>query len=84
MSQPNPIPSFSAEWPDNGGTSGVHAGAEGLTWWTNPGGPNGRFGEMACTQDFDDFLRQGARVPGAPAQVLANLEAAIRSCGYNG
>ena len=84
MSKPSQIPSFSAEWPDNGGTTGVHAGADGITWWTNPGGPNGRYGEMASTQDFDDFLRNGPAVPGASAQVLADLEAAVRACGYKG
>ena len=63
---------------DDGGTNGVHDSGDELTWWYTPGGPNGRFGEMARAQSFDDFRANGPAVP-CPPEIEAQLRAHLES-----
>lgn len=60
------------EWPDLGGTSGVHTREGKLLWSSGPEGPNGRFGEAARSQSFGDFRENGPAVD-APEEVIEQL-----------
>lgn len=62
------------EWPEGGGTSGVHTHESNLLWWSRPGGPNGRFGEAARSQSFEDFRENGPAVY-APPEIIERLRA---------
>jgi hypothetical protein len=44
-----------------------------LTWWYQPGGPNGRFGEAASVQSVEEYLEQGTRISGVPSEVHEDL-----------
>lgn len=61
-------------WRTPGATHGVHTYEQGgLVWWSRPDGPNGRFGESAGVQHYDDFRRDGPLVGGVPEEVVAEL-----------
>ena len=62
------------EWPDRGETSGVHTRAGKLLWWSRPGGLNRRFGEVARSQTFEDFRKNGLAVDG-PEEIVEQLYA---------
>lgn len=72
---------FSAEWPDGDGRSGVDAESEKLTWWYQPNGPDGRFGQSAKLQPYEEFIARGAAVSGVPANVMSDLRLSILSEG---
>lgn len=62
------------KWKDGSGVSGVHTYEGKLLWWSRPGGPNGRFGEAARSQSYEDFRKNGPAVS-APDEVVAQLRA---------
>ena len=59
-------------WKEYGGTSGVHAREGKLLWWSRPGGLNRRFGEVARSQTFEDFRKNGPAVY-APPEIIEQL-----------
>ena len=61
-------------WKEYGGSSGVHARAGKLLWWSRPGGLNRRFGEVACSRSFEDFRMNGLAVDG-PEEIVEQLYA---------
>jgi len=69
-------------WKEHGGMSGVHTYQGVLVWWHTPGGPNGRFGETACTQSFEDFRENGPAVT-APPEIIEQLRAVYGSRSGN-
>ncbi len=64
------------EWPDGLGVTGVHTLEGRLLWWSRPGGPNGRFGEAARSQSFEDFRENGPAVS-CPEDIEATLQKAF-------
>lgn len=74
-------PSFSTEWKDGDGRSGVYTNAEGLLWWYRPDGPGGHFGEVGSEQSYEDFLIGGPQVSGVPATILDQLLSALDAHG---
>lgn len=56
-------------WKEYGGTIGVHAREGKLLWWSRPGGLNRRFGEVARSQTFEDFRKNGPAVY-APPEII--------------
>ena len=66
--------SFSMEWPIAGGTEGVSTHGGRIEWRSTPDGPDGRFGESAKTQTFEEFLEKGPSVE-APRKVVNLLRA---------
>ncbi len=63
---------------ENGGNHGVHNGGGDLRWWYNPGGPNGRFGEVGSDQTLEDFRASGPPFP-MPAEIEEKLRAALNA-----
>lgn len=72
---------FSAEWADGDGRSGIDAESEKLTWWHLPNGPDGRFGQSAKLQSYEEFIARGAAVSGVPAKVMSDLRLSILNEG---
>lgn len=64
---------FAMEWPIGGGTEGVSTAGGKVEWWTRPDGPDGRFGESASTQTFEEFLAKGPSIS-APRKVVDLLK----------
>ncbi len=69
---------FDEQWPDAEGTAGVSADDTYVTWWGNPGGDGGRFGEVAVSQTIEDFWERGPKFGAAPTPVVDRLFAALQ------
>lgn len=67
---------LSWEWPENGGRSGAAVQDGKIVWWHTPGGPMGRFSEVACEQAVADFIAGKPNVP-VPEKIILEMKSAL-------